>query len=252
MQLVLMDAAPGALFVPAAVRARFWVTLGTGQREERFWQAFWVAYCSGYAVAEEIRQTVEDSEYLAHGNKLIKQAVMEDLPQAGLLVKDVVPFFGPVRLTLVRISEEGVRLGSEIGIGEPGASEWTQVVDGHRGDEWQRHMVGLLAFAWQARRRMYNPQLLPGRIGKVWPDVYLEKHQQSAYAEFETRARGKLWKWRRAKKSMQSFAVCTFKASQRRRIVAECREVGAHVQATDLETLLRSDERSPLFVECSL
>jgi hypothetical protein len=111
-------------------------------------------------------------------------------------------------------------------------------------------MVGLLAFAWQARRRGYNPTLLPGRVNSVYPDLCLWYGEpQPLYAEFETRARAKHWKWRRLGRALGQVHVCTFNQVQRRRMVAECLAARVDVRATDLETLLTTPDHSPLFVQ---
>ncbi len=202
-----------------------------------------IMFETGYSVAMEIREKLEWRRGVAPGNKAIKRAVMSDLPTEGLIRLETFRFIGQSKLALVRPTKIGVMLGRFLGLGEPVESEWERVIRLHRGNEWERHTLGVLAFAWQARRWGCHVELMPG--GKIdGPDgnlCHLDGYPP-IYWEFETRARGREEKWKQWAERGREFGVCTFSPGARREILRELKKAGTRGSVIDLQTLCQTSD----------
>ncbi len=209
-------------------------------------------YQTGYAVAQELRSLVEAACYYAPGHQRVKRAFLTELPEMGLVIKGTPQFIGPSRLALVRLTKAGREVGERLGLGEAAENEWERVNELHRGEEWERHTVGLLAFAWQARRRGYQVKLLPEGGSRGWgvtPDALIWKEgERNIYAEFEVRARGRVARWCKWDETQSLAAVCTYTVSARKGIMREFEQARVFGYGTDLQTLIRSD-KGPLWAE---
>jgi len=208
-------------------------------------------YQTGYAVAQELRSLVEAMCFYAPGHQRVKRAFLIDLPEMGLATKGTPQFIGPSRLALVRLTQAGLEVGERLSLGKPAESEWGRVIERHPGEEWERHTVGLLAFAWQARRRGYQVRLLPeAQISGVTPDALIWREgEQPVYVEFEVRARGRVARWRRWDEAQGLAAVCTFAVSARQGIMREFDVAQVSGWGTDLQTLIKTDEGGLLWPE---
>jgi len=114
----------------------------------------------------------------------------------------------------------------------------------HRGGEWEHHTVGLLAFAWQARRRGWEVELMPEvSLDGVVPDARLGGDcMLTTYAEFEVRPRGRVARWKRwGELARDGIVVCTFTQSGARGIAREFEQAGVRGDVVSLEELIRSD-----------
>jgi hypothetical protein len=201
-------------------------------------------YQTGYAVAQEIRAFLEDERSYAPGHRGVKRAVMVDLVEEGLAVKETPLFIGPSKLALVRLTDAGYLEGERLLGSAAVESEWERINRLHRGEEWERHTVGLLAFAWQARRRGWDVELMPGHnLTGVVPDARLSGDcMLTTYAEFEVRPRGRVARWKRwGELARDGIVVCTFTESGARGIAREFDAARVKGNILSLEELIRSD-----------
>lgn len=157
----------------------------------------------GLAVWREVEERLM-AEYEV-GPGLARRCVY-DLLQLGYIYRSTPKLYLNMRLSLIRLTELGLDAAEEVlgGPCEPG--EWEMVVEGHR-NGGEGHQLGMLALAWQARRRGYGVELNPGVIqcaagdGWIEPDLRVIRaggsKRDPLFVEYETKARGKMGKWRR-------------------------------------------------------
>jgi hypothetical protein len=212
------------------------------ERRQRLLQALALMALTGFAVVPELCALMETSLRLTPGNHSVRNAFTRDLPATGLVVLETPQFIGPSRLGLVRLTELGRRTCPELGM-EVAVSEWEQLILKHNGLQFPRHTLGVLAFAYQARRRGWNVMLLPSTVTPVEPDLQVSLNgNDCAYVEFETRARAHNQKWEKSNRWNKYVAVATFTAAMRRVLVDECQNFPMRGQATDLETLSKDGD----------
>jgi len=194
------------------------------------------------------------------GPGLARRAV-NDLVRLGWVEKATPKLYRNMTLTLVRLTDTGWKAADEVLMVEdwpilhPERSEWDMVQQDHRGGG-EAHTVGLLALAWQGRRRGWNVRLCPKQV--TWVDRILPcepdavvwklnggKMTSIRFVEFETQARGKIDKWLKYDQDVPLLVA----ALTHRRAISLAREIDAtggemDVYITSLEELLQDGERS--------
>jgi hypothetical protein len=222
----------------------------SGLRRGCFLQALRVVAEDGLAVGLEVQERVNQAQGYA-AVRAVKQAVLVDLPGSGLVIKETPHLYLNMRLALVRLSGEGVDFCLRSGW-RVVDNDWTVLLEGHRGDAAPRHTLGVLALAWQARRRGLRVRLLPGRrrgytMVSQWvePDLevsFLDGGRDIGFVpwEFEVRPRGKAEKWGRWARMVGGWGVCTFTAARRVSLARELEQAGCRPWMADLETLMRA------------
>ena len=209
-------------------------------RRKRLLHALYVAASTGYALSLDLRMMLAESLFVVHDNISIKKAFDDDLPQLGLMERQVLPFVRNSHVALLRLTAAGQALCQEMGW-QVVENEWQRLINLHRGDDLPAHTSGLLSFASHARRRDWRVSILPEVDAALEPDLLLEIGDGvQIYAEFETRGHGKLRKWRKAADFQGFVAIGTFIPSQRKRMVEECKDAGVPGLASDLETLIQN------------
>ena len=205
-------------------------------------QALRAIWETGFAVAQEIREFLEDERSYAPGHRGVKRAVMVDLAEAGLAEKRVLPFIGPGSLALIRLTEDGRMQAQAFGRG--GESAWERLIRMHRGEEWERHTVGLLAMAWQLRRRGMDVALVPdASLRGVEPDAEVSwDGGLHLYMEFEVRARGRVARWKRwGELVREGPLVCTFTEGAARAIAREIEQARVRGRVISLERMTQDE-----------
>ena len=204
---------------------------------------------TGMAVGREIEGELIR---LNVGPGLAKRAV-NDLEAFGLVIKAAPKLYRSMKLTLVRLSEYGREFYSQWQRVEAAKSEWGRLIEEHDGERNERHTLGVLALAWQARRRGHQVKLLPGRMRgytqvHTWvePDLKISfpgLHDAWTPVEFETRPRGKMDKWERWSRN-NGFGVCTFTERQKESMTRELERAGVRKRAwmMSLEGLMKDPE----------
>jgi hypothetical protein len=211
-------------------------------RRQRLLQAMTTVAGSGCSVTAELCELMENNLGLMPGNHSIRNAFTKDLLETGLAITETYRFIGPSKLSLTRLTDIGHKVCAEMGL-KTVESEWDQMIRGHNGLQFPRHTLGVLAFAYQARRRGWKVVLLPYTGTPVEPDLLVSrKDDEPIYVEFETKARARGEKWYKNRLWNTYVAVATFTASIRRALVQECKEVPVRGLATDLQTLVQQDK----------
>jgi len=202
---------------------------------------------TGHAVALELCDDLETRLGLEAGNRAVKRAFMVDLPSLGWAYKATPKVYGNLKLTLLRIDWGGVK---QLRGRRAVVNEWERMNTEHEGERYERHTLGVLALAWQARRRGHQVKLLPGRMrGYTQVHTWVEPDLKISYpgvygswvpVEFETRPRGKMRKWAKWKQN-HSFGVCTFSEKQRESLGRELERAGVRQRAwmMSLEALMK-------------
>jgi hypothetical protein len=211
-------------------------------RRLRLMQAMATVSLTGCSVTAELCELMENDLGLMPGNHSVRNAFTKDLPETGLAITETYRFIGPSKLSLTRLTDIGHKVCAEIGL-KTIDSEWDQMIRGHNGLQFPRHTLGVLAFAYQARRRGRKVTLLPYTGTPVEPDLLVsQEDDEPIYVEFETRARSRGEKWYKNRLWNTYVAIATFTASIRRALVQECKEIPVRGQATDLQTLVQQEK----------
>lgn len=206
-------------------------------RRRRLLQALAVVALTGLPVIPELCTLITDSLGLSPKNHSIRTAFSVDLPASGLAISETPQFIGPSRLGLIRLTDVGRKACADLGL-EVTLSEWERLIRDHNGLQFPRHTLGVLAFAYQARRRGWEVQLLPRTGMPVEPDLQVSMNgKDSLYVEFETRARSHKKKWAKISRWTRSVGVATFSSAMRNVLVEECQDFSLRGKAADLETL---------------
>jgi len=215
-------------------------------RRQRLLQALATVAMSGCSVTAELCELMENDLGLMPGNHSVRNTLTKDLSATGLAITETCRFIGPSKMGLIRLSEVGRKVCAEMGV-QTVDSEWDQMIRGHNGLQFPRHTLGVLAFAYQARRRGWKVVLLPYTGTPVEPDLLVsQKDDEPIYVEFETRARSRGEKWYKNRLWNTYVAVATFTVAIRRALVQECKEVPVRGQATDLQTLAQQERLGAL------
>ena len=227
-----------------------------GMREPRI-RLMYRALCTlartGHSVGLELWRDMELEWAYYPEERAVKRAMMFDLPGQGYAIKETPKLHLNMRLTLLRLSEAG-REYCQMAGWEIKNSDWQVMIDGHNGEEDQRHTMGVLALAWQARKRGHDVRLLPGRrrgytMGTHWvePDLeiaFLERGRVISFVpfEFETKPRGKEDKWQKWNRVLGGWGICTFGESQRETTWRELKRCGVTHEPwmISLEALMRN------------
>ncbi len=208
---------------------------------------------TGFAVWREIEMILLR---MGVGPGLARRA-STDLEELGWIIKASPKLHLNMRLSLVRLSVEGIRRYEWKADLLHTESEWQRMIDGHNGDLNERHTLGVLALAWQARLRGHKVRLLPGHRGggRWWvnPDLNISFERAHPLSkvdfEFETRPRNKLYKWRKWDRTLGGWGVCTFTEKQRESMGRELERAGIRHRPYmySLEWLLKNPEAQLFF-----
>jgi hypothetical protein len=148
-------------------------------------------------------------------------------------------------VALVRLTELGQRLLTEIGLA-PVTSEWDRMETQHRGGDRQlQHTAAACLFAFHARIRGYRVTLCPKVDGQAEPDLMIEKMGKSTFVEVQGRG-GEAWrraaKWHSAYRLQGEAAICALTPAQAVRYAREAQRAGVPCgRVTDLHTLYRDE-----------
>lgn len=217
-------------------------------REKRFnlaWEALVTLATTGHAVALELCADLEQRLGLEPGNRAVERAFFVDLPGLGWAYKETPTVYGNLKLALLRIDQDGVsQLRGQYRIV---VNEWERMNAEHNGETYARHTLGVLALAWQARRRGHQVRLLPGYAGggRQWsePDILIDRVVRM---EVETRPRNKLDKWLKISKVAKPWGICLFTEKQKFSMWRELAKINLEKRAwlMSLEALMKEKELS--------
>ena len=184
---------------------------------------------------------------------------LEKLAENGLLQRTVLELKAPFSSTLIVLSltADGRRLVKLLFDAEAVESDYERIRRLHQGDELPAHTLGLLYFGLTAMQRGARVRVLPDTAGDWQPDLWIEHAGVNRYVELELSDKENPAKWRNlAALNEGQVALCAGNATQRARLVGDCRAMKLPGVATDLETLARefkeqraAAETLPLFQE---
>lgn len=166
----------------------------------------------------------------------------ERLIKVNLLESSKLSIVRPFDTNLViwKLTADGRRLAQALFNAEPIETNWERVVRRHQGDEQIGHTLGLLLFEVYARQRGARVQLLPEVAGPTPPDLLIDYDGRRSYVEVELSEKENPAKWRNlAALNDGHIAVCAGNATQRARLVGDCKQLGLSGAATDLQTLVQ-------------
>lgn len=153
------------------------------------------------------------------------------------------------RLRVVRLKDDGRKLCEKLGW-EPIESDWERLIRLHNGLKQKQHTAAVLTFAYQARLRGWEVQVLPEFEDKRFePDVLVKCGGKKVLVEVEL-GLNKTKKWQRLSEEQGYVGICAPTKKRRERLVRECLALKIHGIVTDLETLIRDpDQRYSLWAD---
>jgi len=226
--------------IPRKPPARHAVQLGIGSRWRREAMVLYLMAALGRSVRLEILDAVGQSEGVGGRSGSLKRVFASGLVPGGFVEEAVLAMKlsrGPTRLAVVRLSERGQELARSLGW-EPVESEWGRLLRLHEGEVQEAHTTAVLAFAFHARRRGWQAQVVPEVEGTAQPDAVVERENDRAYVEVEL-GNEKPEKWRNLSALQGFVALCATTEMRRAQLVAECKLYRLAGRATDLETLIQ-------------
>lgn len=147
-------------------------------------------------------------------------------------------------VTLTDIGREAARIFLSL---QARPSEWQLLAEKHSAEEYQRHALSVLVFAYHARRRGWKVQICPETASSLYlPDVLVEKDGERVYVEVEVLRHPRkrkdgadnTWvrKWINQHDFQKQVAVCTLTPKRREGIRAYLKPRWRGM-ATDILTL---------------
>ena len=160
-------------------------------------------------------------------------------------------------MIVLSLTADGRRLVKLLFDAEAVESDYERIRRLHQGDELPAHTLGLLYFGLTAMQRGARVRVLPDTTSDWQPDLWIEHAGVNRYVELELSEKENPAKWRNlAALNEGQVALCAGNATQRARLVGDCRALKLPGVATDLETLARefkeqraAAETLPLFQE---
>ena len=156
--------------------------------------------------------------------------VSKELSENGSLKREIIYIGQGGRFVLVSLSDNG-RDFIEDELQQPAVeSDWEKLERGHEGQRFPRHTASVLAFAYHARLRGWQVEVMPEAKGKInaVPDVWVSNDDEDYYVEVEVMGKGgsrkRRRKWELSYDLQERVAVCTPDRNRRRIAVAEIRE----------------------------
>lgn len=143
-------------------------------------------------------------------------------------------------IRIVNLTEYGKAAARAIADIEPSPSEWDILLEKHGGEDQAKHNAGVVAFAYEARRRGYSVTLCPDVDHAAEPDVLLRKGEETLCVEVESGSGTEerlMRKWRNMVDLQDSIALCATTPTQQDYLVAQAEKVARHGKATNLHAL---------------
>lgn len=210
---------------------------------QRTQAGLWMMATTGWSTVGELVAEIAKKFELAEDSRSLRELFYTYLPEAGLAVQEVLPFFQS-GLAVVRLSRFAEEICRSYGwnIRE---SEWARLIRLHDGENQKRHTAMVLAYTREARARGFRAVVYPGvseKVGEaqIQPDVYVVNRKHSRfYVEVEGRFhRENPEKWHGMLRLQNVVAVVTLTEKRRRSLVDnEIKPLGLSGFAADLESL---------------
>ncbi len=227
--------------IPKKPPMRFASKLSTGQRWKREALALYLMATKGWSLRLEVLEAIGRLTNVSPRSGSLKRIFEKGLKEKGLVDSAVLSINlskGQTRMSVLRLTDQGRDLCRLLGW-EPIESEWERLVRLHEGGKQTAHTAAVLTFAYHARTRGWNAEVLPEVDGtNAIPDISVEKDDKKVYVEVELGA-DKTAKWRNLAKLQGFVALCASTADKRNGLVNECKLDRIKGRATDIETLIQ-------------
>lgn len=225
------------------------------------WQAtmaiFRAIAVQGLSTLPDIHNELASTRQFGIGTSTLRR-ITQDLNYRGMLRRESIFIYQGGRITLVSLTDDGRDfIEDELDL-RAVESDWEKMERGHEGDRFPRHTASVLAFAYLARLRGWQVEVMPGTTIKdhAVPDVWVSNEDEEYYVEVEVMGKGgsrkRSRKWELSYGLQERVAVCTPNNTRRRIAVAEIRKRHFAGIATDLATLTansRSGSTGNLWLE---
>ncbi|MDT8899447.1 hypothetical protein QYE77_14375 [Thermanaerothrix sp. 4228-RoL] len=203
----------------------------------------------GYCLWSEIREQMG-----VRGGSALR---LRETLEREELVQVIRGKFGRFPYDILILTEAGREYAKQLGL-EVKQTDWERLEREHNARNSPAHALAVLIFAWQARRRGWQADVLP-RFSRAYakPDVRVEQKGERVYVEVEVLRNPRrhsdgynpwLVKWNNQMDYQGYVAVCTLTPIRRAGIVSVLQEYGFSGLATDLMTLLKQPD-SDLWLE---
>jgi hypothetical protein len=211
----------------------------------------------GLSTLPDIHYDLENKQHNTMGTSTLRR-VTQDLYDRKMLRRESIFVYQGGRITLLSLTARS-RDFIESELQQSAVeSDWEKMERNHEGGRFPRHTASVLAFAYHARLRSWQVEVMPETEGKghAVPDVWVAKSDESYYVEVEVLGKGgsrkRNRKWALLFDLQERVAVCTPDRNRRMVAVAEIRERHFAGVATDLATLtanVRSGSTGNLWLE---
>jgi hypothetical protein len=167
----------------------------------------------------------------------IKRLFTDRLAKRGLIETEVVAI-GTARAMLVWLTELGEEVcrAANIPVHE---NEYQRMLRLHGGEGQKEHGAATVVFAYHARKRGWQVEVLPEVEGKADPDAAAWREAgERVYVEVEL-GRGKTNKWKNLADLQGHVALCAINPEARAALVREVKQLRLPGRATDILSLVR-------------
>jgi hypothetical protein len=102
-----------------------------------------------------------------------------NLVEAGLVISELAPLIGASRVTLVRLSDDGISCCNSAGW-SPVENDWEALIERRNADAYPQYAAWVLQFAYHARMRGWGVEVAPDKNDRDHPaDLILRRSVQT-------------------------------------------------------------------------
>lgn len=154
---------------------------------------------------------------------------------------------GSVNVMMIRITERGQKAARscQFPVVE---GELDRMLRLHGGNRQRGHAAATVVFAYQARRRGWQVEVMPEVEPPAEPDVLIANDSGAMYVEVEL-GEEKYPKWRNMFDLQHHVALCALTVEGRAKLVKEVQDLSIPGRATDIHTLIKEKDEGRLWVD---
>lgn len=119
----------------------------------------------------------------------------------------------------------------------------------HGGERQRTHAAAAVVFAYHARQRGWRVDVMPKVEPPAAPDVLIVNDSGAIYVEVERGRGNAASKWRNLFDLQQHVALCAITPEGRAHLVREVKSLSIPGRATDIQSLIRENDRGRLWVD---
>ncbi len=231
--------------IPDEPPEEFTSRLGVGYHWKRQAMVLFIIAKYGFSIRHEILSLLGEELNVDPTSGSLKDLVEKTLNknnflESGLLSVNVAN--SKTRLRVARLTEDGRKLCELLGW-SPKESDWERMIRLHDGLNLERHTAAVLTFAYHARLRGWQVEVVPDvGLANYKPDVSLNRGDKHIEVEVEL-GENKPRKWQQSVDYQGFVALCAPTKKRRKHLIMECRSNRFRGIATDLESIIRDPEQ---------